>query len=278
MNLHTQVVLKNINGITKATTIRNQKPIKILSPKSHHSHCHLTTTNYGGGFVQGDSIKIKIDAQKDTTSLLTSQANNRVYKSENGSTCVIYQEIDIDKNACFFLLNDPLVLQKNSKLEQYLTCHITKESSFVLLDWISTGRIKSNEHLVFDSFYSETTILYNHKKILLDKFVLNPKKNNCYSPAILAHHTTFINLYLIGNKEKCKMIAKHSSNVIKKWLTTESKPQPNFIASIDTIGDHLHILRASATETLILWKFVNEISVVFSEKKLLDFNPYERKY
>lgn len=278
MTLHTQIVLKNIKGITKATTIRNQKPIKILSPKSHKTSCHLTTTNYGGGFVQGDNVKIKIEANENTTCVLTSQANNRVYKSEDGRTCSIYQEIKLANDTRFFLLNDPLVLQKDSNLKQYLKCDILKNSSFVLLDWVSVGRVKSNESLEFDSFYSEAEVIYNGKKILLDKFSLNPKKNNCVSPGILANHTTFINLYMIGNNERVLSLLNHCQKIIQKWLITESKPQPTFVVSTDTINSNLHILRASATETLILWKFVKEIGVVFSSTDLLGFDPYERKY
>ncbi|NIJ45957.1 urease accessory protein [Wenyingzhuangia heitensis] len=278
MSLQTQIVLKNIYGITKATTIRNQKPIKILSPKSHKTNCHLTTTNYGGGFVQGDYVKINIKANADTTCVLTSQANNRVYKSENGKTCSIYQEIELKNNTHFFLLNDPLVLQKDSKLNQYLSCKMAQNSYFVLLDWVSVGRVQSNENLEFDSFYSEAQVVYNGKKILLDKFSLRPKENDCTSPGILANHTTFINLYIIGETHKCLLILEHCKNVIQQWLQTESKPQPTFVVSADTINPNLHILRASATETLILWRFVKEISTILTKKELLDFNPYERKY
>lgn len=278
MNDCTQIVLKNIQGITRATTIRNQKPIKILTPKSHETNCHLTTTNYGGGFVQGDHVKINIEANANTTCVLTSQANNRVYKSEDGRTCAIHQEINIKDNARFFILNDPLVLQKDSNLKQYLTCNLANESSFVLLDWVSVGRVKSNENLEFDYFYSEAEVVYNSKRILLDKFSLSPKKNNCSSPGILANHTTFINLYMIGNTERALTVLNHCKNIVEKWLSTESKPQPTFVVSTDTINPNLHILRASATETLILWKFVKEIGTIFLDKEQLNFNPYERKY
>lgn len=278
MNNCTQIVLKNIHETTKATTIRNQKPIKILTPKSHKTNCHLTTTNYGGGYVQGDHVRIHIEANENTTCVLTSQANNRVYKSEDGRTCAIHQEITLENNARFFLLNDPLVLQKDSNLQQYLKCNMADDSSFVLLDWVSVGRVKSNENSEFDSFYSETKVIYNGKKILLDKFSLDPKTSNCNSPGILANHTTFVNLYMVGNSERALTVLNHCKNIIEKWLNTESKPQPTFVVSADTINPNLHILRASATETLILWKFIKEIGTIFTETEQLNFNPYERKY
>ena len=278
MKNQTQIVLKNIRGITKATTIRNQKPLKILTPKSHQYNCHLTTTNYGGGFVQGDNVHINIHANENTTCVLTSQANNRVYKSEKGRICSIHQKIKIEDNARFYILNDPLVLQKDSNLKQYLKCSIANESSFILLDWVSVGRVKSNENLEFKHFYSETEVIYNDKKIILDKFSLNPKKNNCNSPAILANHTTFINLYIIGNAYRAFSVLNHCKKITEKWLNTESKPKPIFIASADTINENLHILRASAKETLTLWKFVKEIGTIFSNEEQLNFNPYERKY
>lgn len=278
MNEGTQIVLKNIDGITKATTVKNQKPIKILSPKSHPNHCHLTTTNYGGGFVQGDTISIHIKAHNNTTCLLTSQANNRVYKSEDGKHCSIHQQIELDNNTSFYQLNDPLVLQKDSSIKQYLTCSLPKNSNFILLDWISSGRVHSNENIEFQDFYSETEVLYDGKKIVLDKFTLNPNTSNCSSPALLFNHTSFINLYLIGHPLKIDSIQQHTTNVVNKWLKTESKAQPSFITSIDSIHANLHILRASSTETLVLWKFVKEISSIFTEENQLEFNPYDRKY
>ena len=278
MSPHTDVVLKNINGFTKATTLRNQKPIKILTPKSHNYNYHLVTTNYGGGLVQGDTVNIKIKANPNTICALTSQANNRVYKSESGKNCSIHQEIEIKENSLFFMLNDPLVLQKKSNLKQYFKCNLHRKSNFVMLDWVSLGRIKSNEILEFDEFYSESEIIYDDKKILLDKFSLKPSKNNCKSPGIFKNHTTFINLYIVGSPKKCLIIVSHLKNVINKWLITETKPNPKFIVSIDTINTNLHILRASAIATFILWEFVKEITTIFSNKNLLDFNPYERKY
>lgn len=278
MSLGTQIVLKNINGTTKATTVKNQKPIKILSPKSHPQHCHLTTTNYGGGFVQGDTVFINIKAHKNTTCVLTSQANNRVYKSENGQQCAVHQHIELEDNTLFYQLNDPLVLQKDSSIKQTLYCSLPVESNFILLDWISSGRVFSNENVEFHDFYSKTEIVYNGKKIVLDKLVLNPSKNNCFSPALLFNHTSFINLYLIGHPAKINEIQEHVNHILTNWLKIETKPQPRFVASIDSINQNLYILRASATETLILWKFVKEISSVFAKENQLEFNPYERKY
>ncbi len=278
MNTCTEIVLKNINGITKATTVRNQKPIKILSPKSHAKNFHLTTTNYGGGLVQGDQILINILANKNTTSVLTSQANNRIYKTENDKTCSIHQQIELKENACFFQLNDPLVLQKDSNLFQDLKCNMPKNSNFILLDWVSTGRVLSNEHIEFDYFYSQAEVVYDGKKIVSDKFYLTPKKNNCTSPALLSNHTTFINFYLVGEPKRIATIFAHCEKVLENWLKKETKAKPTFVASADCIHSNLYILRASSTETRILWKFVKEISSVFTLTEMLSFNPYDRKY
>ena len=279
-NMHgcTEIIIKNINGSTKATTIRNQKPIKILNPKSHPKNCHLVTTNYGGGIVQGDTISINILSNRNTTCLLSSQANNRVYKNDKNKSCSIHQKIELKENVCFIQLNDPLVLQKNSDLKQALKCNMPKNSIFILLDWVSSGRILSNESAEFRNFNSLTEVYYDGRKILFDKFFLNPHKTNCLSPASLFNHTTFINLYLIGESKKIAMIFAQCEKTLKTWLNKETKAKPRFVASLDTINPNLHILRSSATETEILWEFVKEISRVFDNKELLSFNPYDRKY
>ncbi|EDO42707.1 predicted protein, partial [Nematostella vectensis] len=63
--------------------------LKLLVPKyaSENPRCKwLYLIAYGGGLVEGDSITLHVEVEKNASVVLTSQASTKVYHSERGRT------------------------------------------------------------------------------------------------------------------------------------------------------------------------------------------------
>lgn len=273
--------IKNINGRSVLIGLKNEKPLKLLSPKTHTRVCHLVTTNYGGGMVSGDTVTLNIRCLEQTTTLLSSQANSRIYKSHNDSEpCKYEQNTFIDNNSLFIQLNDPLVLQKDSSFEQELNYELKNSSVLLLADWVEVGRVHMGEVFTFNKFYSECKIHIDSKPVVIDRFLIEPNRIDCSSPAVFYNHTSFINIYVVGHEDS-KMVMllenalNHESDTLAKNLSMQ---QPAILASADRINCNVFMVRISAIELKELWHFIHEFAKVLKENQLLEFNPYERKY
>ncbi len=276
----THIEIKCIDHVSRATGIYCQNPLKMLNPDSHGSVCHLISTNYGGGLVEGDKIELDIVAGNNTRSLLTTQANTRVYKSVNNIACKYIQETHLAENAFFVQLNDPLVLQEGSIFNQSHMYRLKEGAVLLLADWVEVGRILNQEKFRFKNFHSECSVYVKNQPIILDKFNIAPDKINCTSPAVFFNHNSFINIYLAGHEDSTivKSLEEGLDTEVKKREPGDSHVQPKFLASSDRVNEYVHITRASSVNIDKLWDFIRSFSDTLKQKELLGFNPYDRKY
>lgn len=279
LKLGSYIEIKNIQNTSKVTSHFNQNPLKILLPKTHNKAVHLVTTNYGGGMVQGDNIQFTINANKDTKALLTSQANARVYKSEDGRFCKMIQKTNVHENAEFYQLNDPLVLHSNGKLKQFTEFDLGKNSVLFFMDWVQAGRVSTGEVFQFHHFYSEINIRKEGKRVVADKFMISPDTQNCTSPAVFFKHTNFINIFLVGDEknEKVQLMEEKLSAVTHQTVQANITQEPEVLVSFDRINSEVILVRLSSINHDKLYDFIHEFSKIFKNNSLLNFNPYDRK-
>jgi len=278
--MSTSVSIKNISDKSRITSLINEKPLKILNPKTHTKACHIVSSNYGGGMVQGDVVELDINCEANTKTLFSTQANSRIYKSDNGDSCTLTQNIKLDTESLFVQLNDPLILQKDSSLNQQSIFNLNNGAALIYCDWIGGGRIHMGEIWDFKAFSSSTEIYLGTKPVVLDRFEIQPDKQQCTSPALFHHHTSFINLFIVGKKQdiRIEVIEQMISATIDKLRTKKQEQKPKLLISGERINDDVFIMRASAHELTTLKDIMEELGVCFKHKSLLEFNPYERKF
>jgi urease accessory protein len=76
-----QISVKSIQGKSTLTEAKILRPLKIFSLQNDTA-LQVIFSNYGGGFVEGDHIKIDLSCNEETKTAFTSQAHTRVYRSE----------------------------------------------------------------------------------------------------------------------------------------------------------------------------------------------------
>lgn len=278
--MSTKVSIKNINGISSITTLLNEKPLKILTPKTHTNTSHIVSSNYGGGMVQGDEVSLEIKCGENTQTLFSTQANSRVYKSDDNRVCTLSQDTNIENNSLLIQLNDPLVLQKGSSLNQNTIFNLSKTARLIYCDWVSSGRVHIGEKFEFDTFFSNTEIYIDNVPVVIDRFKINTQEGNCTSPAEFGHHTSYINLFIIGDKDDCGIKALEQAILaeIKNINALKKTQKPNLLISGDRIKADVFILRASAEELNDLKHLIHKLGTTISMGNLIGFNPFDRKY
>jgi len=262
------------NGKTILSEQLSKKPLKIVNPKSQKQTGVCMLTSYGGGFVEGDLVKLDVICNPNTTSIISSQANTRVYES-NGIQCTQELKMTLKKNAFHVFFNDPLVMHNGGNFVQKNTINIEGDSVLVFIDWFSAGRTANGESFAFKNFETSTKIELNKDIILWDNFKITPNNMDICAPGMFGDHSSFLNLFLIGNKNSAKV------QVIEEALSEFDKTNENtsvIQSNITRINDNGFVGRYSAEKVTSLKKIMTQLSTVLAHPSLLNYDHLERKY
>ncbi len=268
------IEFKQIDGKTVLTQQYSVKPLKIINPKSSPSCSFCMLTNYGGGFVQGDSIFLDVKCGENTNSIISSQANTRIYES-TGIICNQTIDANLDKNAFHVFLNDPLVMHKGGSFSQKSTYKLAIGAVLLLVDWVVAGRTDNGEQYEFKEYFSDTSVFLNNQLLMRDKIHLSPDDMDIYSPALLGNNITFMNIYLIGNENLEKVeILENTLNQINEGIYANRKIK----STVDRINPNTYAGRFTSSEVIPLRKVIEKISNALYSDRLLQFDPLIRKY
>lgn len=251
----------------------SKKPLKIVNPKSQKQTGVCMLTSYGGGFVEGDAVKLDVVCNAGTTSIISSQANTRVYESD-GIQCEQKLKMRLKKNAFHVFFNDPLVMHNGGNFVQENTIDLEEESVLLFIDWFSAGRTANGESFVFKSFETSTKIEIEKQIVLWDNFKITPENMDVHSPGMFGNHSSFLNIFLIGNKDanKVKLIEEGLSELYE--INDDTTIQSN----VTRISDNGLVGRYSAEKITSLKKTVTHVSQILAHPELLNYDHLERKY
>ena len=91
--------------------------------------------------------------------------------------------VQVEAGSALFLLPDPVTCFRDAKYHQVQTFHLSKNSSAVLLDWVTSGRKSLGEEWVFSRYYSLNEVLVDGRRIAKDALLLD-KDNSDASPLL----------------------------------------------------------------------------------------------
>ena len=61
-----------------------RSPLRLLTPRNHGRAAWAYTSTLGGGLVDGDVVRLRLDVGPGAAAVLASQGQNRVYRSARG--------------------------------------------------------------------------------------------------------------------------------------------------------------------------------------------------
>jgi urease accessory protein len=76
-------------------------------PRNHGNASWVFLANLGGGLVDGDRLELQIEAGRETTALIGTQASTKVYRSPHG--CSQRIEVRVEDGAAIAIVPDPVV-------------------------------------------------------------------------------------------------------------------------------------------------------------------------
>ncbi|XP_065619801.1 urease accessory protein D isoform X2 [Quercus suber] len=263
-----KVVVEKVGEKSSVTRCFSKYPLKFISPRkvgpSKTDAVWIYSLTYGGGVVSGDSISCEFTIGDACTTVLTTQASTKVYKSM-GSKC------------------SEQVLEKQ-------VFRVVSDSSLVIVDWITSGRHESGEKWDFDLYKSTNHIfLEDNQPLFLDTVLLERG-----SIASIAEHMqdyqVIAMVVLLGPKLKQvqDQVQKDVKRIMSEQLHIPSASlghqvmtksdrflmKPSFIASTSVFGPKGIgvVVRIAAMTTESVYKFLHHQLACL--EPLLGMSPY----
>ncbi|MCI7717808.1 urease accessory protein UreD [[Pasteurella] aerogenes] len=180
--MKTQLILStkcNAQGKTQLDRYFVSPPFKLMTlpPKSEAwaHELHTMQMSSSPGLLGGDEIEVDISLAKNTALSLTTQAFTRVQAMNAMDVAKQQTKITLAENSALFYLPHPLVLHKDSALQQTTEIEMAMQSRLIYGEIVAIGRVLNGERFAFRYFSSYLRITHQRRPLLSDRIYWQPE-------------------------------------------------------------------------------------------------------
>ncbi len=228
------LVFRTSGARTLAETCTARSPLKLLAPKNHGSFAWVFAASFGGGLVDGDTVKVRVRVHAGAGAMLGTQSATKVYRSPSGCR----QELDasVDEGARLVVLPDPVAPFEGANYTQINEVRLGAQASLVLLDGLTCGRAARGERWDFARYSSRTRVVRNDRLLALDRTLLDPAHGSLRER--MGSFDALATLIVVG---------PHFGAIVRTILSEQAPltRRPDVLASASPLGDDGAILRVA---------------------------------
>ncbi|KAJ8631215.1 hypothetical protein MRB53_024538 [Persea americana] len=282
------VVVEKVAGKSTVTRCFCKCPLKLIIPTKVGSPntdaVWIYTLSYGGGLVSGDSICCAITVGDGCTTVLTTQASTKVYKSVGSKCSEQFLEARVGGNALLAVIPDPVTCFSTARYSQKQVFRVTSDSSLLIVDWLTSGRHENGEKWDFEFYKSTNNIfLEGDQPLFLDSVLL--EQGSCSSIAERMQDYQVIAMVILMGPQ-LKHLQTQVQGEVKKIMSTQfyapgmkrksehCQIKPALIASCSAFGPKSVgvVVRIAAMTTESVYTFLRH--QLASMEPLLGASPY----
>ncbi|MDY0394980.1 urease accessory protein UreD [Virgibacillus halophilus] len=166
---------KDQQGKTVTDHVYFQGAFKVQRPIYHNRSnqpCYYLL-NPGGGYLDGDTYRMRLTVGEGAKVTLTTQSATKVYRTP---TKYAYQEAEtwIKKGGHLEYLPDPLIAYRDASYYQKNVFRMEKGSSLLYTDILTPGWSPDGEKFSYESLRLKNEIYLDDELIVFDHIHLNP--------------------------------------------------------------------------------------------------------
>lgn len=186
---------------SRLTTCINHPPLKYINPRPAGGACQVYQSNYGGGLLGGDAIRMSVECRPGSRLYLGTQSSTKVYKSPSGIVSSQETVGMLHAGSLAVVCPDPVVPFQGSRYRQTQTWELHPESDLVLVDWIQSGREARGEVFAFHGFESELRLVRpGGRPLLVERFGCDPGETGPAACGQFGPFRSWLSVYLAGEK------------------------------------------------------------------------------
>jgi urease accessory protein len=157
-------------GPSRSDVIRSRAagPLRLLHPRAAGNAAWVVTSSFGGGLVDGDEVALDVVIESGTA-LITTQASSKIYKGTSRQQLALR----VHGDGCALVVPDPIVPYRDASFTQVSRIALDAESSLVLSDVVTAGRIAHGERWACTRFDARLDIRIGARLVLCDRVVLD---------------------------------------------------------------------------------------------------------
>lgn len=157
-------------GPLRSDVIRSRAagPLRLLHPRAAGNAAWIVTSSLGGGLVDGDEVALDVVVESGTA-LITTQASSKIYKGTSRQRL----DVRVHGDGCALVVPDPIVPYRDASYTQVTRIALAAESSLVLSDMVTAGRIAHGERWACTRFDATLALSIADRTVLVDRVVLD---------------------------------------------------------------------------------------------------------
>jgi urease accessory protein len=153
-------------------------PLQILTPRNHGEAAWAYTGTLGGGFVDGDQIRLELNLETNTRAFISTQGPTRIYRSRADAPGGCASEVfaKIDAGAALFFLPDPVTCFAGATFRQHTEIELAETASVAIWEILNAGRAAygKGERWAFNRYRSSLNIRRSGRALINDAVLLDP--------------------------------------------------------------------------------------------------------
>lgn len=274
------LVVEHSGAASRLTECLNFPPIKFINPRPLNGCCQVYISNYGGGLVDGDAIKMKVDCRPGSRLYLGTQSSTKVYRSHGNLGC--YQETigSVEAGSLAVVCPDPLVPFAGSRYRQSQTWRVHPDGDLILFDWLQPGRAARGELFAYSHVRSDLRILRpGGAPLLVERFCIEPGVRDPLRCGNFGPYTSLLCAYLIGPRAALLM-----DSLEPRLLALNGAPSAGprntgatwvGLGRRDKVG---WVARAMGVDRRAVQPVQDLIFEALAQAPWLGFNPWQRRW
>ncbi len=160
---------------------------------SNRAYVYLINTS--PGLLAGDELNLSLQLAPQTNLYLTDQAATKVHPMpEEGTKATINYHILVDADASLELVPEPIILYRDSLLEQKIVIRLHTTAKLFLSEIILPGRLAKKEYYDFNYYFNRLEVTDLNTKILFTDAMRLVGKQNQFK-----NNKLFTSLPIMGN-------------------------------------------------------------------------------
>ncbi len=193
------IVVEQQSGTSRLTSCLNHPPLKFINPRPLAGACQVYQSNYGGGMLGGDEIRMRVECLPGSRLYFGTQSSNKVYKSRSEKPSRQETVGMLHAGALAVICPDPVVPFAGSRFRQAQTWEMHPDSDLVLVDWIQCGREARGEVFAFEGFESELRIRRpDGRPLLVERYGCDPEEEAPGHCGRFGPFRSWLSVYLAG--------------------------------------------------------------------------------
>ncbi|ASN06949.1 urease accessory protein UreD [Virgibacillus necropolis] len=258
-------------GKSVAKNIYFQGALKVMRPVYHNKSgqpCYYIL-NPGGGYLDGDTYRMKVSLGEKAKLTLTTQSATKVYKTPSRGA---YQETEIflEKDSYLEYLPDPLIAYKDARYHQKNVVRMKKGSTFLYSDILTPGWSPEGKHFSYETVRLINEIYLEDELVAFDHIKLTPEAQHMNGLGYMEGYTHLGSFIVVGEKT--------NSDLLDRLYETISKEKSDVKAGLSKLSIPGFTIRVMANSTQVIERIFTACHHIITQEWFQTKPSFLRKY